>query len=268
MPVEAEQTSASIDEVRDYWNMRPCNIRHSDLPIGSKSYFDAVEKRKYFVEPHIPEFADFESWKGKRVLEIGCGIGTDAVNFARNGAEYVGIELSEKSLELAELRFRVLGLEGRFFVADVEKLSASKIPEGPYDLIYSFGVLHHTPDPAGALSELGRFSGPGGKIKIMLYARNSWKAMLIEYGLDQPEAQDGCPIALTYGQEQARELLRSGGFEVTGMSQDHVFPYQIDEYIKYNYVLEPWFQAMPDALRSGLQKNFGWHLLIDGDFKG
>ena len=90
-----------ITLVRDYWNARPCNIRHSTATIGTKEYFDQVEARKYFVEYHIPDFADFRRWHGKRVLEIGCGIGTDTINFARAGAEVTTVDLSDKSMELA-----------------------------------------------------------------------------------------------------------------------------------------------------------------------
>src|SRR5437870_2783064 len=91
----------SIQEVQTYWNRRPCNILHSPKPLGTKEYFDEVEARKYFVEPHIPRFAQFEQWRGKRILEIGCGIGTDTVNFARHGAFVTAVDLSEKSLEIA-----------------------------------------------------------------------------------------------------------------------------------------------------------------------
>lgn len=107
-----------LKAVENYWNSRPCNIRHSTLEIGTIEYFDEVEARKYFVEPHIPNFAGFESWRGKRVLEIGCGIGTDAVNFARSGAEYTGVELSVESLNLAKKRFEVYGLEGEFLLGN------------------------------------------------------------------------------------------------------------------------------------------------------
>ena len=82
--------------------------------MGSREYFEEVERRKYFVEPHIPRFAEFERWRGKRVLEIGCGIGTDSINFARAGADLTVVELSEKSLDLCRRRFDVYGLEARF----------------------------------------------------------------------------------------------------------------------------------------------------------
>ena len=78
-----------IEAVREYWNKRPCNIRHSTSPIGTREYFDQVEARKYMVEPHSPMFSEFEKWNGKKVLEIGCGIGTAGVSFVRAGANQI-----------------------------------------------------------------------------------------------------------------------------------------------------------------------------------
>jgi hypothetical protein len=69
-----------IEAVVDFWNRRPCNVRHSPKLVGSLEYFEEVEARKYFVEPHIPRFADFPRWNGKRALAIGCGIGTDTIS--------------------------------------------------------------------------------------------------------------------------------------------------------------------------------------------
>src|SRR6516165_7209091 len=102
-----DQPTPGIEAVEAFWNGRPCNIRHSPKPVGSREYFDEVEARKHFVESHIPAFAQFERWRGRSVLEVGCGIGTAAVNFARVGADYTGVELSEASLDLARKRFDI-----------------------------------------------------------------------------------------------------------------------------------------------------------------
>ena len=149
----------SIGLVEKYWDDRPCNIRHSSSKIGTRQYFDEVEKRKYFVEPHIPGFAQFKRWGGKKILEIGCGIGTDSVNFARAGADLTLVELSEKSLEVCKKRFETYGLKANFYSGDAEELS-SFVPVESYDLIYSFGVIHHTPHPEKVFEEIGE-----GKIR-------------------------------------------------------------------------------------------------------
>jgi SAM-dependent methyltransferase len=176
-------SAADLDVVRDYWNRRPCNIRHSQAEIGSKEYFDKVEARKYMVEPHIPAFADFPYWKGKRVLEIGCGLGTDATNFARASAEYTGLELSSASLELTKKRFEVFGLNGTFYLGNAEELT-DIIPSQKFDLIYSFGVIHHTPNPGRVIEAARNYLDAGSEFRLMLYAKHSWKAAMIDAGMD------------------------------------------------------------------------------------
>jgi 2-polyprenyl-3-methyl-5-hydroxy-6-metoxy-1,4-benzoquinol methylase len=256
-----QNTVAGLEDVQKFWNSRPCNLRHSNAPVGSKQYFDEVEERKYFVEPHIPNFADFANWSGKRVLEIGCGIGTDATNFARAGAIYTGVELSSESLELAKTRFKVYGLPGRFLEGNAEEIDHLLVGE-TFDLIYSFGVLHHTPSLQNALKGICKLMHSNSVFKMMVYAENSWKSAMIAAGLDQPEAQYGCPIANTYTTPQITETLEKIGFKVANVSQDHVFPYVVEEYKKYNYVREPWFNAMTPAVFDALEKHLGWHLMI------
>jgi SAM-dependent methyltransferase len=252
--------AATIEDVKSFWDGRPCNIRHSPRSVGSREYFDEVEARKYFVEPHIPGFAQFERWRGKRVLEIGCGIGTDAVNFARAGALYTGMELSAVSLALAQQRFALYGLEGRFHNVNAEELGAVLAPES-FDLVYSFGVIHHTPDQRAVVEQARRVIRPDGELRIMLYARNSWKAIMIEAGLDQPEAQSGCPIATTYSRDMIEALL-AGLFEIGSAEQAHIFPYNVDKYLRYEYEAEPWFRAMPPEMFRALEQRLGWHYLI------
>jgi SAM-dependent methyltransferase len=248
-----------LQKVKRYWNRRPCNIRHSRQPLGTRKYFQEVEKKKYFVEPHIPPFSEFRKWKGKRVLEIGCGIGTAAVSFARAGAIYTGLDLSEKSLELARQRFRAFGLKGRFLSGNAEKLGRM-LPGEKFDLIYSFGVIHHTPRPEAVVREVRKMMGPKSEFRLMLYAKNSWKNFMIAAGLDRPEAQAGCPIAFTYNPEGLKSLLR--GLTIVEMKQTHIFPYQIPAYKKGRYKLQPWFAAMPRKMFQALESHLGWHWLI------
>src|SRR5258706_9928498 len=92
--------SIPIEKVKGFWNRRPCNIRHSTKPVGTKEYFEEVQARKYFVEPHIPGFAEFEKWQGKKVLEIGSGIGTALINFAQAGAQVTAVDISEETPEV------------------------------------------------------------------------------------------------------------------------------------------------------------------------
>lgn len=254
------EPAPTLDDVRSYWNRRPCNIRHSTKPVGSREYFDEVEARKYFVEPHIPGFAEFERWRGKRVLEVGCGLGTDATNFARAGADYTGVELSQASMDLAKQRFEVFGLQGRFVLANAEQLAEKLEPES-FDLVYSFGVIHHTPNQRAVIENIRKVIKPDGEFRSMLYAKESWKDIMIEAGLDQPEAQSGCPIATTYTRDDVRTLF-DGLFEPTSMEQDHIFPYIIEKYVRYEYEVQPWFKPMSEEMFRGLERRLGWHMLI------
>ena len=271
--------SVPVENVQAYWDARPCNLRHSNKPIGSREYFDDVEARKYFVEPHIPAFADFQRWRGKRVLEVGCGIGTDTINFARHGAVVTAVDLSEKSLAIAQERAKVYGLADQiaFRHADAEQLS-TVVPLEPYDLVYSFGVIHHSPHPERILAELRRYLEPGGTLKLMVYHRYSWKVLwiLLTYGHGRfwdlerivarhSEAQTGCPVTYTYSRSEAVRLVKAHGFHVTDVRVDHVFPYRIADYVEYRYIREWYFRWMPQDWFRAFEGVFGWHLLITAE---
>ena len=252
--------SVSIEEVKKFWNDRPCNVRHSNKEVGTLEYFNEVSDKKFFVEPHILDFTDFTSWEGKKVLEVGCGLATAGIEFANAGADYTGVELSEESLALARQRFDVSSRTARFYSGNAEELS-SFVPVENYDLIYSFGVIHHSPHPEKILSEIKKYMNEDSTLKIMLYAKDSWKNYMISIGLDQPEAQYGCPVAYTYTEEEIHELL-DDHFDVVSIERDHIFPYQIEPYKKGEYVKQPWFEAMPQEMFDVLEKKIGWHLLI------
>jgi 2-polyprenyl-3-methyl-5-hydroxy-6-metoxy-1,4-benzoquinol methylase len=265
-----------VSRVRSYWNERPCNIRHSPREVGTREYFDEVEQRKYFVEPHIPAFAQFERWKGKKVLEIGCGIGTDTINFARQGALVTAVDLSDKSIEVARRRAEVFGLSDRirFFHGNAEELSRF-VPVEPYDLVYSFGVIHHTPHPGTVLDELRKFVTPESTLKVMVYNRRSWKVLWIvavygkgrfwrerELTATYSEAQTGCPVTYAYTPSEGRRWLHEHRFQATEVFADHIFPYSIPEYREYRYKRVWYFRILPHPLFRALERSFGWHLCM------
>lgn len=277
MPDHVPFADTPIRSVQEFWDRRPCNVRHSREPVGSRAYFDQVESRKYFVEPHIPGFADFSKWQDKRVLEVGCGIGTDTINFARAGAFVTAVDLSEKSLEIARTRALVFGVEDRvqFYQADAENLE-SLVPIERYDLVYSFGVIHHTPNPGLVLAGIRKFMDEDSTLKLMVYHRRSFKVLwiLMTFGrgrfwaLDRlvaqhSEAQNGCPVTYAYSKIGATTLLREHGFEVTRKSVDHIFPYVISEYIQYRYKKIWYIRMLPEPIFRLLETKFGWHLCVD-----
>jgi ubiquinone/menaquinone biosynthesis C-methylase UbiE len=157
--------------VHDFWQANPCGAKFADMQIGSREFFQAVEQHRYETEWHIPEVVQFERWRHKRVLEIGCGLGTDAINFARAGADYTGVDLTERSIELVQRRFAFENLQGNLQTADAENLPFA---DNTFDLIYSHGVLHHTPDTQRAINEAHRVLKPGGKAMVMLYHKTSY----------------------------------------------------------------------------------------------
>jgi len=159
------------ERVRAFWQAHPCGTKFSDAAMGTPEFFARVEAHRYTKEWHIPDAADFAGARGLRVLEIGCGLGTDGAQFAKAGAQYTGIDLTEAAIELARRRFEVTGLAGEFRVADAESLDFA---DASFDLVYSHGVLHHTPDTVRAVREVHRVLKPGGRAVVMLYHRGSY----------------------------------------------------------------------------------------------
>jgi ubiquinone/menaquinone biosynthesis C-methylase UbiE len=161
----------NIADVRGYWNANPCNSRLSQ-ETDRRRYFEEISRKRYQGRDwHVPIIAKFNSFRGKDVLEIGCGIGTDGIEFARNGANYVGVDLTPNSVELTRERFKVFGVPGRFEVANAEQ--GLPLADESIDHVYSFGVIHHSPAPEKIIREIYRVLRPGGTLTVMLYNRSS-----------------------------------------------------------------------------------------------
>lgn len=264
----------SIEDIKKFWNSRPCNIGHSNKEIGTKDYFDEIEKKKYHVEPHIPVFAEFPKYEGKKVLELGCGIGTDSIQFAKNGAELTIIELSEKSLDICKKRFEVYGLKANFYLGNIEELD-SFLPMQTFDLIYSFGVIHHTTFPEKVIEKIVNYMNEKTELKIMVYSKFSYKLFHIMHYDNcwdlcntnniirlNSEANYGSPITYTYTFEEIEKMFATYNLKIHKIYKDHIFRYKIPEYKKHEYVIEDCFINMEEIFYQQMCKELGWHTMI------
>ena len=251
-----------INRVKKYWNNQPCNINHSKKEFLSRDYFNEIEKKRYFIESHIPKFANFKKYKNKNVLEIGCGIGTDGVQFLKNGANYTGVELSKNSLDIFRERIKILGLsnlKSNLILSNCESLK--NVPKLNYNLIYSFGVIHHTPNMKKAFEEVYKLSNKKTEIKIMLYAKNSYKNFMLDITNYRYEAQKKCPVVYKSDISDVKKLIKNK-FKILEISQDFIFPYQIKPYKNNIYKKIEHFDCMPPIIFNKLSKKIGEHLLI------
>jgi ubiquinone/menaquinone biosynthesis C-methylase UbiE len=163
--------AANISNVKSFWDSSPCQSKLSQAK-DRRQYFEEISRRRFQGrEWHVPTVARFDAFRGKTVVEIGCGVGTDGIEFARNGANYIGVDLTPNSVELTRERFQVFGVPGRFDVANAEE--GLPFPDASVDHVYSFGVIHHSPTPEKIVREIYRILKSGGTFTVMLYNRSS-----------------------------------------------------------------------------------------------
>lgn len=237
------QQPSSKEAVREFWEGEACGERY-----GSEQ-----DRMRYELEPEIVSFADFPSSAGKRVLEIGVGMGSDFVRWARAGANVTGVDLTERAVSISRARLAEEGLPGVVQVGDAENLPFA---DGSFDIVYSWGVLHHSPDTRRAIGEGQRVLAPGGRIKIMLYHRYSWVALAawVRFCLLR-----GRPVAsLT----TAVARVESPGTQAFTASEVRSMLGQVTD-VDVRPHLTHWDRSCAPGLASALGHRFGWFLLIE-----
>ena len=201
---------------REQWGHDPCGAEYDRAhELGTREFFDRVEQHRYSeYAPWMPRVMAFDQFRGARLLEIGCGMGTDLLQFARGGARCIGIDLTPRSVEITRHRFALYNLNGAFMIADGEHLPFAT---ETFDVVYSNGVLHHTPNTAGAIREVHRVLRPGGTAKIMLYHRHSlnyWFEIILRRGLLGGEflrgrsAEEIMSRVIEFSDHEARPLVK------------------------------------------------------------
>ncbi len=158
------------EKVRSYWNKASCGTEFIKQKKFSRDYFESIEDFRYTIEPEIFSFAQFTRFREKKVLEVGIGAGSDFLQWVRAGAHVYGIDLTQEAIDNVKNRLRLYNLQAKVQVADAESLPYQ---DNSFDLVYSWGVIHHSPDTKQCLREIVRVCKPGGTIKIMIYNRRS-----------------------------------------------------------------------------------------------
>jgi ubiquinone/menaquinone biosynthesis C-methylase UbiE len=158
-------------QVQSFWQNSPCDSWFSNEARGTSEFYRSLDEHRYKVHRQLLSAVGFEKTRGLRVLEIGCGCGSEGERFARAGARYTAVDLTNAAVSLTQLRFQLAKLEGSFVQGDAENLPFA---DSSFDLVYSHGVLHHTPDTPRAIGEVYRVLARGGRAVIMLYYRDSF----------------------------------------------------------------------------------------------
>ncbi|MDQ6861814.1 MAG: class I SAM-dependent methyltransferase [Verrucomicrobiota bacterium] len=165
------ERGATLTNVHSFWNTEACGTSFIAPTESDREFYDRFREFRYRTEWHIPELVPFAEGRDKSVLEIGLGNGADGAMWATNGAHYTGVDLTETAVEATRKHFEVLGLKGRFEKQNAEHLSFA---DEAFDIVYSHGVLHHTPRTQQALDEVHRVLKPGGRAIVMLYHKHSF----------------------------------------------------------------------------------------------
>ena len=167
--------NAEKELVREFWEEAACG-EELYLHGSDTASYELQATQRYELEPYICEFAEFDAAKGKRVLEIGVGLGADHQRFAEAGAELYGVDLTARAVEHTRLRLSAYGLSSNVNIGDAERL---EFPTDFFDRVYSWGVLHHSPETSHAVSEVWRVLKPSGKAHIMIYHKWSLVGLML-----------------------------------------------------------------------------------------
>lgn len=256
--------------MREQWSADPAGAVYGrEHEFGTREFFDEIERHRYKeYAPWMPRVMGFSAFAGHRLLEVGCGMGTDLLQFARGGAQVTGVDLTPRSIDISRHHLKLYDRDGDFALTDAEKLPFA---DESFDVAYSNGVLHHTPDTAEAVREIHRVLRPGGLARVMLYHRNSWYywfEIILHRGLLRGQLLRGQtaeeimsryvevnegesrPLVKVYSRRQARELFsmfREVKTEVRQLTRGDFF------------VLG---RLLPQSVVNALSHSIGWNVII------
>lgn len=256
-------------QTQKHWTSSPCGSNYSTKELMSNEFFEEVERHRYSTHPWILEHIKKFDLKNKKVLEIGFGMGTDHLSLAKRGGNMYGIDLTPGNLEITKRRFELNNCKSELTTGDAENLHYQ---DNSFDFVYSFGVVHHSPDTQRIISEIYRVLKPGGKCWITVYHKNSiffwWSVFFVDWILkggfkresikerlsrvEYPNNNSNMVIRL-YTKRKFATMFSTAGFRGVHLSIDHLIIEDIIYLGKY----------IPDAILKYLAKLFGWYVIVE-----
>jgi ubiquinone/menaquinone biosynthesis C-methylase UbiE len=251
-----DRDSASLlEEIRRYWNEHIHDLEIAKHPVGAKGFFDDLDEYRFDKLRYLPNVVDFTAYRGKKLLEVGCGVGIDLVRFAKGGAIVTGVDLAQKSIELAKKNFELNGLHGDLRLMNGEDL---QFDNNSCDVVYAHGVLQYTADAQKMVDEIYRVLKPGGEAIMMVYNKYSWLNFLSKLMKVELEHEDA-PVLKKYSIPEFKSMLsRFSKIEII----PERFPVKTRLHhgmkaLLYNYVFVGLFNTFPRSLVRPL----GWHIM-------
>jgi ubiquinone/menaquinone biosynthesis C-methylase UbiE len=242
---------ATVKSVKDFWETHVNNEYYTDQERASELYLSEIEDRRYLWHYHLRDLFRRLAGSHGRLLEVGCGIGVDSIQLARCGFDVTAVDLTESAIGVARKSARHREVTIDFRVGNAEGLD---LPGESFDAVYSFGVLHHTPNIERAVGEIRRVLRPGGTAYVMLYHR--WSLVnLVHRVLRLPyespkDRKDHCPVVYTFSRRGVRRLF--GPFSDVSVRAEYPFTFGFG----------PLGTRTPLWLRRPLGRAIGWHLMI------
>ncbi|HEX6464318.1 MAG TPA: class I SAM-dependent methyltransferase [Vicinamibacterales bacterium] len=242
-------------QVRDYWNVRIHDLEVSRHAPGTPEFFADLDQYHFEKLHHLVRLIDFDGHRGKRVLEVGCGAGTDLARFAKGGAVVTGVDIAPSAVALATENFAQQGLDGEFREADGERLP---FPDASFDFVYAHGIVQYTSDDRAAVEECRRVLVPGGTAVFQVYNRVSWLNALSKV-MKVPLEHEDAPVLRKYSIGEFRRLLE--GFSSVRIVEER-FPVKSRLHGGWKGMLfNTFFVGTFNALPRAWVRRYGWHLL-------
>ena len=242
-------------QVRDYWNVHIHDLDVSSHAPGTREFFADLDQYHFEKLHHLVRLIDFNGYRGKRVLEVGCGAGTDLARFAKGGAIVTGVDIAPSAVALAGQNFAQQGLQGEFREADGEHLP---FPDASFDFVYAHGIVQYTADDQAAVAECRRVLVPGGTAVFQVYNRVSWLNALSKV-MKVPLEHENAPVLRKYSIGEFKRLLE--GFPSVKIVEER-FPVKSRLHGGWKgTVFNTFFVGTFNALPRAWVRRYGWHLL-------